>query len=76
MFISDKNLIAEIDYLKSIKKIKSKEEAYKVMGLDRTRINNIRNQEKYKQSYHFSAEHLRLFCQEYGVDANKILGLK
>lgn len=76
MFLSDKKLLEEIDYLKSSGKIKSKEEAYEVMGLDRGRVNNIRNQHKYKQGYHFSAENIRLFCKAFNVSANKILGLE
>lgn len=76
MFISDKNLIAEIDRLKSIGKIRTKNEAYEIMGIDRTRANQIRNQDRYKQSFHFSAEQIRLFCNAFGVSADKILGIK
>lgn len=75
MFISDKNLIAEIDRLKSIGKIRTKGEAYEVMGIDRARITCIKNQEKYNQSYHFSAEQIRLFCKTYNISADKILGI-
>lgn len=76
MFISDKNLLNEIDRLKSIGKIRTKKEAYEVMGLDRTRANQIKNQDRYKQSFHFSAEQIRLFCKTYNISADKILGIK
>lgn len=76
MFLSDRKLLEEIDFLKASGRIKTKQEAYDVMGLDRQRVNNIKNQDKYKQAYHFSAENIRLFCEAFKIDANKIMGLK
>lgn len=76
MFISDKKILEEIKILKSSGRIKSKQEAYDIMGIDRSRVSNIRNQSKLNQSYHFSAENIRLFCKAFKVDANKIMGLE
>lgn len=75
MYISDKNMLAEMQLLKDTGRIRFLKEAYEVIGWDKSRINQIKNQSNYKQSYHFSAEDIRIFCKHFGVDANKILGL-
>lgn len=75
MLTADKKIIEIIDELKALGRIKTKNEAYEVMGLDRQRVNNIRNQANYNRGYHFSTEHLRLLCKAYQLDANKLLGL-
>lgn len=72
MYHTDKRMLEVIDELKSKGKIQSKQQAYAAMGLDRGRVSNIRNQQKLKQAYHFSAENIRLFCKEYKIDVNTI----
>lgn len=78
MYLSDKNLLKVIDHLKESGEITFKTEAYTVMGLDTTRVHKIRFPEKYatKQAYHFSAEHIRLFCDYFKINSNYIYGFE
>lgn len=71
-------MLQVIDYLKDSGEINFKTEAYTVMNLDTTRVYKIRFPEKYKskQGHHFSAEHIRLFCDHFKINSNYIYGFE
>lgn len=78
MFETDKNMIKAIDLLKSSGEINFKQVAYDVIGWDKSRINKLKNQDKenYKQSFHFSAEDIRVFCEYFKLNVNFIYGFE
>ncbi|AZA82216.1 hypothetical protein C1637_09705 [Chryseobacterium lactis] len=78
MIESDKNMLKAIDMLKQSKVIKFKTEAYLVMNLNTVYVHKVKNPdlEKYRNYYHFTAEHIRLFCTQYKINANFIYGFE
>lgn len=78
MFETDKNMIAAIDHLKNSGEIPFKQVAYDVLKWEKSRISKLKNQEKenYKQSYHFSAEDIRVFCEYFKINVNYIFGFE
>lgn len=76
MFETDKNMIAAIDLLKSSGEISFKQVAYDVLKWEKSRISKLKNQENYKQAYHFSAEDIRIFCEYFKINVNYIFGFE
>lgn len=75
-YISDINMIKAIDMLKESGEIPFKIVAYDVMNVDTSWVNRIDKQEKYKRGVHFTAEHIRLFCDHFNINSNYIFGLE
>lgn len=76
MLTTDRKMLLLPDLLKSAGLIKFKEELYEVLDLDRFHFNNVKNQEKYGRAYHFTAEHLKIVCKVYGVNANWLVDIE
>ena len=75
-YISDINMIKAINMLKESGEIPFKLVAYEVMNVDTSWVNRISKQEKYKRGVHFTAEHIRLFCDYFNINSNYIFGLE
>lgn len=75
MFESDKNMLKVIDFLKEAGDIKFKTEAYEIMSVSTSNVYKIKHPEKFpKQTYHFTAEQIRLFCEQFNINSNYIFG--
>lgn len=76
MFITDHKILELRDYLKEIGIIGTKDDFDKEIGLQKSNIALIRNQEKNKskQSYHFTVEHIIKICAAYNVNPSWIYG--
>ncbi|MCQ4139186.1 hypothetical protein [Chryseobacterium sp. EO14] len=76
MIISDKRILEFVEYLKSVGKIRFDTEFYTPIGMTKFVFSQIKNQDKdsERQTRHFTAEHIRLICEIFKVDANYIFG--
>lgn len=74
---TDENVLTIIDHLKSSGQVKYKTHVYELIETDAIRVFKIKNKEKYKyQSFHFTAENIRLLCHHFKINANYIFGLE
>lgn len=76
MFETDKNMLKAFEILKNSGEIPFKQVAYDVIKWDKSRINKVKNQERLKQAYHFSAEDIRVFCDFFNLNVNFIFGFE
>ena len=76
MFISDQNMILAFGILKESGVVKFYVEIYEILGVDKSWVHRIKNQEKHDQSYHFTVEHIRIFCDYFNINSNYIFGLE
>ena len=51
-------------------------EIYEILKVDKSWVHRIKNQEKHDQSYHFTVEHIRIFCDYFNINSNYIFGLE
>ena len=72
MLTTDRKMLMLPDILMDAGLITLKQELYDVLGVNRQHFNNVKNAEKYGREYHFTAEHIRIVCKVYGVNANWI----
>ena len=72
MLTTDRKMLMLPDILMDAGLITLKQELYDVLGVNRQHFNNVKNAEKYGREYHFTAEHIRIVCNVYGVNANWI----
>ena len=72
MLTMDRKMLMLPDILMDAGLITLKQELYDVLGVNRQHFNNVKNAEKYGREYHFTAEHIRIVCKVYGVNANWI----
>lgn len=77
MLESDKNMLRAIDFLKESGEIPFKTTAYEVMNVHTANVYKIKHPEKFpKQTYHFTAEQIRLFCNHFKINSNFIFGFE
>lgn len=78
MFETDKKMLTAFDILKDSGEVSFRTVIYDVIGWNKSRISQLRNQDKenYKQSYHFSAEDIRVFCDYFKINTNYIFGFE
>ena len=72
MLTTDRKMLMLPDILMDAGLITLKQELYNGLGVNRQYFNNVKNAEKYGREYHFTAEHIRIVCKVYGVNANWI----
>lgn len=76
MLTTDRKMLLLPDILKDAGLISMKKELYDVLGVNRQHFNNVKNAEKYGREYHFTAEHIRIVCTKYSINANWITDLE
>lgn len=76
MLTTDRKMLMLPDLLKSVGLIALKQELYDVLGVGKQHFGNVKNAENYGREYHFTAEHIRIVCKVYGVNANWIADLE
>lgn len=78
MYTSDTKIFEVVDFLKSLGEIRFDKDFYTPIGMTKPVFSNIKNQNKHpegRQAWHFTAEHIRLICLHFNIDANYIFGL-
>lgn len=76
MLLSDQNMLKAFDMLKETGVVRFYNDIYEVLKVDKSWVHRIKNQEKHDQSYHFTAEHIRIFCGYFNVNSNYIYGFE
>lgn len=78
MFETDKKMLEAFDILKNSGAVSFRTTIYEIIGWTKSRISQLKNQDKenYKQSYHFSAEDIRVFCDYFKINVNYIFGFE
>ena len=76
MLTTDRKMLMLPDILKNAGLIVLKQELYDVLGVNRQHFNNVKNAEKYGREFHFTAEHIRIVCEVFGINANWIIDVE
>ncbi len=71
LLIADSNMLLLIGMLKTTGHIRFQQDFCDAIGMLKQNIRNVKN-----GSQHFTAEHIRLACEVYNVNANWILGIE
>ncbi|GAB0155448.1 hypothetical protein CHRYSEOSP005_07090 [Chryseobacterium sp. Alg-005] len=77
MYKSDIKILEFVEILKDQKIIRFDSGFYTPIGMAKSIFNNIKHQDKYpdRQSWHFTAEHIRLICEVFNANSNFFFGL-
>ncbi|SIS72964.1 MULTISPECIES: hypothetical protein [Chryseobacterium] len=77
MTTSDQKILEFVQILKNLNEIRFDRDFYTPIGMTKFVFSNIKNQDKYpdRQSWHFTAEHIRLICEVFNADSNFFFGL-
>ena len=76
MYETDNNMLKAFEILKKNGDVRFFYEIYDVLGVDNSWVRRIKKQEEFDRAYHFTAEHIRIFCKTFGVNSNYINGLE
>ena len=70
MFTSDIQILKLPKILKKDGKISSSLQFHEETGVSKSYFSNVKNQEKYGRSYHFTPAQIEKICLIYGIDFN------